>query len=51
MVDDEWMDIHDELEALRDPVTGRKGKTTMSSLNKRKLSQWEMDEIFCEEEA
>lgn len=47
----EWQNMHDD-EFARDPVTGRKAKRdVMSALNKRKLSSWDMDELFVEEEA
>jgi hypothetical protein len=43
--------MHDE-EFAMDPVTGRKAKRdVMSKLNQRRVSKWELDELFAEEEA
>ncbi|MFH1211345.1 MAG: hypothetical protein V1659_00265 [Candidatus Woesearchaeota archaeon] len=40
----------EDAEAERDMVTGRKGKSKMADLNKKQLTKYEMDEIFCDAE-
>ena len=43
-------DFNDEKEEyLLDEISGRKKKPVMSTLNKRKLSRYEMDDLFMEE--
>ncbi len=39
----------EEEEYLLDEISGRKRKPVMSTLNKKKLSRYEMDELFVEE--
>ena len=41
----------DESECLRDEITGRKRKSSaFHVLNKKKVSKWELDELFAGEE-
>ncbi|MBI2546710.1 hypothetical protein HYV81_06040 [Candidatus Woesearchaeota archaeon] len=36
-------------EYLMDEITGKKKKPVMSALNKRKISRYEMDDLFVED--
>ncbi len=43
--------ITDESECLRDEITGRKRKASpFHVLNKKKVSKWELDELFAGDE-
>ena len=44
---DEMLD--DEEDYLLDEISGRKRKPVMSALNKRKVSRYEMDDLFLRE--
>lgn len=35
-----------EEEVMRDEITGRSRKPVMAVLNKKKVTSWEMDELF-----
>jgi len=48
MYNEEFEDGEQE-EYLLDEISGRKRKPVMSTLNKKKLSRYEMDELFVEE--
>ncbi len=43
------LEDNNEEEYIFDEVTGSKGKkSVLSNLNKKKLSKWEMDNMFCD---
>ncbi len=46
---DEEFEENEKEDFLLDEISGRKKKPVMSVLNKRKLSKYEMDELFVEE--
>ena len=47
MYDEEFKD-EDKEDFLLDEISGRKKKPVMGVLNKKKLSKYEMDELFVE---